>query len=360
MLDSELRFLSSCSRITVDETAARNILDASGKSFNWDKLLLLSLWHGTAPLVYRAIISSVTLKNLVPDEIVEKLKNYYYASLARNLKLWKEFSEIEGSFRGRRIRIIPLKGIILGNTLYHNPALRCIMADIDLLVLKQDVDAGCTAMKGLGYRQTPYQPGHIYVFKKDSLMVEMHWQFLPPALSKISMETIWKNTQETVIDDHSITVLSWEDTLLTLSLQVRHDWPLTKLFRLSDINEIISQHGKELDWEYVVSKAKEWRLWGSLAFSLYWCRDFFSADLDKPQIQPLSFGYLKNKFFSYFFRKHMLLLLDGENSALRKTKWYGRLIKLLIFIHPADYFKILIGTGKRKLRRFFLQKLYKN
>jgi len=356
MLSKELKFILALSKTAADGAAAVTIWNTPGQAFDWEKMCSLSIAHGTAPLVYRAIISSLPLKNVVPDKILEKLKEFYYANLLKNLKLWREFCDIEEGFTGHCTRIIPLKGIILGHTLYHNPALRCIVADIDFLIRQRDINVGCAVMKNLGYTQISYEHRETaQVFRKGGFMVEMHWLFLPPSLSRINMETVWKNAKENTIDNRTITALSWEDTLLTLPLQVRPDWPFIRISRFSDINEIITQHGKELNWEYIATKAEEWHLTGPLYFSLNWCKEFFSTDSTKQQLRIASFGYLKSKFLSNLFKKNMplLLLLPQEEVAFKKIKPRAYGLKLFIFIDPRDLFSFLRLFFSRTLKSLY-------
>ncbi|MCU0666409.1 MAG: nucleotidyltransferase family protein [Candidatus Omnitrophica bacterium] len=333
MFEPEFKLLLSLSRTAIDQNVVAKILEKYGKALDWDKFVSLSITNGITALTYHAL-SSLEKNDTIPKEIIDRLQEYYYCGLGRNLKLWKEFSIIHEEFLRNNIQIIPLKGIILGNTLYYNPALRGIMADIDFLIQEQNINSACLIMEQLGYIRDPYQPGHIYTFRKTGLMIEMHWNFLPPNLSTIDMEIIWKNSKEAVIDNRKVTILSWEDTLLTLPLQVRFDWPQVKLFRFCDINEIILQHGDRLNWKYIARQARKWQILGPLVFSLYCCETLFNTKLTKQLKQELPLSRL-NKILFYLFK-----------NGINKTAPFNSWAKWLILIHPKDYFRILLKSYK--------------
>ena len=341
MLSPEIKFLLLSSRTSLDENSVAGLLDLSTGGLDWEKILSLSIYHGTAPLIYHSIAASIPLKKAVPEKSLETLKNYYYATLYRTLKLWKEFCDIHDSFKNLRIEIIPLKGIILGNTLYHNPALRSIFADIDILVRQNDIGKAILAMKEIGYIQTSYNPSHMYTFRKGQYLVELHWLFLPSGLNRINTEELWERAKKVTVDNRNLAVLSWEDTLLTLSLQIRHDWPNIKLFRFCDINEILTQHKDALDWEYLARASKKSCIKNTVGFAIYAAGVLFNNGLPKQA---------HNLFHANSFRYNTLLshlencLTPGKQKLFHRqvSRWH----KILFIDNPVDW--ILFQIKKRR------------
>ncbi|MGD0336266.1 MAG: nucleotidyltransferase family protein [Candidatus Omnitrophota bacterium] len=334
MLSPEIKFLLLSSRTSLDENSIAGLLDLTTRGLDWEKILSLSLYHGTAPLIYHSIVASVPLKKAVPEKILETLKNYYYANLSKTLKLWEEFCDIHDSFRNLRIELIPLKGIILGNTLYHNPALRSILADIDILIHKSDGTAASTSVKELGYNKGSFNPGgHIGVFRKGQSMVELHYQFFPEGLNKIDTDALWERNKETIVDNRSLRVLSWEDNLLTLALQIRHDWPHVRIYRFCDINEILTQYKDVLDWEYLAQASKKSCIKNTLGFAIYAAGVFFDNGTTK--------RIAHNLFHANSFRYNMLLshlencLIPGKQKLFHRqvSRWH----KILFIDNPVGW-----------------------
>jgi hypothetical protein len=333
MLPPELRFLLLSSRTTLDEADTAALLNLCAGGLNWNNVLSLSLYHGTAPLAYHAITASETLKKAVPEEILGTLKNYYYANLTRTLKLWKEFCDMHDNFKARGIPFMPLKGIVLGNTLYHNPALRSIFADIDILIRKNDAAAASMAIKELGYNKASFSPaGHIGVFRKGQFMVELHYQFFPPGLNKIDTETLWERSRDVIIDSRGFRVLSWEDNLLTLTLQIRHDWPEIKIFRFCDINEILAQHKDALDWEYLVRAGKKNQIKNTLGFAIYAATVLLNNKLPRQFTRNLLNNSLRYGILLSHLENHLTPDKQKPFSG-QVSRWY----KTLLIDNPVSW-----------------------
>jgi len=344
MLTPETQFVLICSRTELTNEIISHLESIAVENLNWRKILSLSAYHGTAPLLYQALNNLNFNQGIIPETILINLKNLYYANLGRTTKLWHKFCQIYDAFKKQNIELIPLKGIILGRFLYHNPALRPIYADIDILIKERDLAVATQELIKIGYTPKADKAGPTKTFinfTKDRLIVELHQIFLPFWLNRIKTESLWERAEIQVMDKREIKVLSIEDQVLTLSLQMRHDWPYFRLFRLCDINELLSQYKDCLDWGYLLKAAKEYRLQATLYFSLYLCQQLLSASLPEDIFHKFSSPFIKLKLLPLFSRKELELLSNSDlkYGARRKT---DALFKALLNDSLIDCLKIAL------------------
>lgn len=246
---------------------------------DWGYVVRQAAYHEILPLVYYTI--NKFKKVSIPAEISSQMERRYYAVLSANIRLWKEFCSIQEAFNKAGVGVIPLKGIILGETLYHNIGLRQ-MSDIDILIEKGSLarmDGIAGEMLKFGYQieleRLPEEYWrkyhcHIKFYKKEmDLAVDMHWAYAPPWPQAIDLSGAWKRSSNQTIDNTQVLTLSPEDTLLSLCAQTCRDiFNLRdlKLKGLCDINELISQYGGVLDWDYILDRMGCWRLKGAFSY----------------------------------------------------------------------------------------------
>jgi len=149
---------------------------------DWNKLALLLIDRGTAPLLYRKLPH---LKNteLIPAQAQELLRKAYYKTISKNARIYEEFKALAQILQAHRIPFITLKGICVSEWLYGDTGLRQ-MSDIDILIQEKDGVRCLDALHAAGYvsqheftvdefvdskSQNHYNP----LFRND-VMVEIH------------------------------------------------------------------------------------------------------------------------------------------------------------------------------------------
>ena len=339
MFTPEAKFILYCSRTTIDQETLRQLGFISKLNLNWKKIISLSLDHGTAALIYQNVSKVDFLRQIAPPEALLELKNYYRANLVRTLKLWHVFCIINDNFVNHGIKLIPLKGIVLGNLVYHNPALRPIFSDIDILLNKKDVAPASILLRKMGYNYIPYNATHEESFKNDTAIIDIHWDIAAPWLSKIKISHLWERVVYLQFDNHKFKTLSFEDMLLTLPLQIRCDFPGVRLIRCCDIHELLWQHKDSLDWDYILKAGREYRLSGSLLFALLLSKSLFSSPVPEEAIRKLVSYSAKRMLLSFIILKKVDSLF---NEDLKFRKWYFRkyFLKFIMIDSLLDYFNI--------------------
>src|SRR5262249_9559360 len=118
----ELRLLLYCARMYLEAREANQIKSLVSKDIEWTYLVRIARAHAVMPLLYRTLLS--TCPDAVPNEILEQLRDHFYANAGRNLFLTKELLKLLHLFEANKIAAIPYKGPVLATSIYGNLALR--------------------------------------------------------------------------------------------------------------------------------------------------------------------------------------------------------------------------------------------
>lgn len=276
---NELKLISWCTRTKMDTYAYQQIENLLTQCINWKSVIKQAAYHEILSFVYYNIHKFKKLN--ISKDIFIILEKSYYATLSKNINLWKEFCYIQEAFHKARVEIIPLKGIILAEILYHNIGLRQ-MADIDILIKENDLlalNAIETQMLQLGYHmeldnlpENYWRKYHCHIKfynpRKD-ITVDMHWAFAPPRPHKIDLTPIWKRSRIRLINQVEVLTLTPEDTLFSLCFHICRDifnLQHLKLRELCDIHELITQYNSYLDWDYIMEKVTSLRIKGAFLY----------------------------------------------------------------------------------------------
>lgn len=338
----EIKFILSCSRTVMNEKSILSLNGLLKCGLDWEKAVRLAKDNGVAGLIYNNIKKADYLKNDIPDKVLIGLEDYYNLVLTKNLVLWNEFLNVWDNFKKNNIEIIPLKGIIFAESLYHNIALRPIIADIDILIKQNHINLANHILEDLGYKLIIKDSSHVNTYSKNGTILELHWFMLPSWLNRIKTEKLWENSAIYTIDDRDIRILSFEDSLMVSALQTRQDWPLFKLFRICDINEILVQHENHLNWNYILNEGREYGIYQTLCFNLYFCQQLFGSPIPKNVLMKISKNYPKIRFSISLLYKKLESILERESSTNNKNiyDFYGYISKFLMTDSLVDCVKI--------------------
>lgn len=261
---------------------------------DWDEVLQQADRHKITPLVYHRLKTSHQ-EIPIPPDILEKLRQAYLENTARNMRLYDNLGRVLQILRNDRIPVIVLKGAHLAELVYGNRALR-FMGDLDLLVKKENlmrVDAlllemGCTPTiqnRVVGKDNNEF----VYVMPKRDVSLEIHWSILSSVFPfAIDTDGQWERSRPASIAGVDVSILCPEDLLLHLCLHAgcTHGYePGLKLF--CDINEILQNNGKVMDWKLVQRRARQWGIEKCVYLTLKLSREFFRVDLPGGMMEAL-------------------------------------------------------------------------
>lgn len=273
-MSPETRWLVACVRSLNGQEAAPflpvGLLD-------WEGLLASAEAEGLAPALGFAFKAKAP--EGMPGAVRERLNRHLAESMARQLILSGELAGLLGHFRAAGYPVIPLKGPVLGETLYRHPALRP-SSDLDLLIRPETLLSVDRLLQSLGYRRLAdahswdfdiaYDRATVYE-GPTGVHVDLHWGLLSdPRYSWNEREglTVWDRAVRIRVAGEQAMGLCPEDLLLYLALHLAVHHGLAGLLWYWDLFLVIDRWAGTLDWQAVTERASRWRVRAALYFAL--------------------------------------------------------------------------------------------
>ncbi len=280
---NENKLLLYCARTRMNREILNQVKNLICLPLNWEEVLKSASWHGIAPLLYHNL-KGIQENQLIPQEVLDHLKKTYYGNMVRNMYLFAELGRILEAFGKKGVVLIVLKGAALAKTVYGNIALRT-MADIDLLVKKEDLPHAERIISGLGYIFSDSGPiesykknhHHIrYFHPLNTTVVEIHWHIamkFHPLRIRITDTAIikrwWERAQTVEFSGKKVLVLCPDDLLCHLCLHfLKHRFGAPNsgftsrgaLIQLCDIYQVLNYYRDEINWTRLKHETEEYRI----------------------------------------------------------------------------------------------------
>ena len=261
----EIRLLLSCARTSLEPEGIEKVGELLRLPLDWSEVLPLAEGHGILPLLYRNLKN--TFRGLIPEAILEKLRQKYYTQAGRNLFLTNELFRILNLFEERGIPIIPFKGPALAASVYGDITLRPF-GDLDLLVHRKDLPEAKRLLLSKDYYWSFPLTGDL----KEAFLQAGDGCFLQRADGKVIVEIdaeitnrefpvsldtnlFWKRIRRNPLEDRTVQAFSLEDLFLILCLHgSKHCWE--RLIWVCDLAEMIRM-GKGPDWGRILEEARK-------------------------------------------------------------------------------------------------------
>ncbi len=251
----------------------------------WTYLVETALAHGVMPLLYRSLHAACP--NAVPKEILEQLRDHFYANAARNLFLTKELLKLLHLLEAHKILAIPYKGPILAAFIYGNLALR-EFGDLDILVQERDYQRAQYLLIRQGFRPTVEHEWEAeFTDESGRVAVDLHRRITPREFpSLLKLDYLSKRLKPVALAGTIVATLCPEDTLLMLSIQVTKDRYL-QLKKICDIAELVVH--QRLNWAQALKEAKSLGGQRMMLFALCLTSNLLGAALPQEVVHELRF-----------------------------------------------------------------------
>lgn len=273
-----------------DEYLIQSIAAAtSGKKFSkfkggfgWDYLLNTARKNRVSSFLY---FYQKEEKEGFPKNFFKELEKDYYYTSANNTFIWEKIKPILRSLEEKNIRVILLKGIALGASIYPSVGLRP-MSDVDILIKDEDIFKVDEILNSFGYFSANINPRDIELGKTEylttlwyagkNLSLHLHRHLINSTvpsfsyISKINMERIWQKAKLMEMFGVKALVLSPEYLIIYLcehSLKVTHS--LSRLIFLADISQAINYYQDKIDWDFLVKESSNFGLERMVYCGLY-------------------------------------------------------------------------------------------
>ena len=273
-----VKLLLCCLGIGTEETEAVTLELLSAA--DWDRVLRCASGRGVYPIIYRRL-ETLGPDADIPDVTVQWLRDIYFHSMKRNMRLYNELSNLCELLREHDIPVIVLKGAALGEIVYQDIALRP-MNDVDLMVKAEDIWRADEALMQSGCRRTsfPWSKRHVQWgrcfrnlgYMKRGVRIESHVGI--PDLPDLDP---WIGARPVIVNSTDAFILCPDNLLLHLCLHLdRHTtFDSPSLLWCCDIGMVLEHYQGEFDWDYVMRIAREHQVEGAIHRILYMIHEGF-------------------------------------------------------------------------------------
>ncbi|SDB36755.1 Uncharacterised nucleotidyltransferase [Bauldia litoralis] len=267
-------------------SAKHEALLASLTPTEWTEVVELAIRQGVGPQL--------------PPEISEKLPAPARGQLAERVafavervrRFREEFLNLAAAVEPEGIEIVGLKGIHLALAVYPPSVLR-EMADIDVLVRRQNIEAVKEAAHRLGFQSRPdsmeRRGHHLDPLSKPGASLEIHWQLAEPGEPPTAPpDALWQHVRP-LGEAGNIFGLAPEDALIHVCAHAAYSHHLEQGMRpICDIRALIAGPSADrLDWDRLVSRAREWDSSRCVILGLILARDLLGAEVPADVIARL-------------------------------------------------------------------------
>lgn len=286
--DAEFELLCLLAATNLSPERIDRVANWNLSALNWSEVFRLAEHHGVLPLAARSLTAHA--RRLSP-EIEHSLRSAYEANLRRSLWFTAELARIVQHFERAQLHVVPYKGPVLAQSLYHDPGLRSF-SDLDFLISPVDFVRAKQALAEIGYRPATEIASAVeqlwlrigYERSFDGIagknLVELQWALLPHFYAiDLPVKDLLARAGTTVVSGSEVPCLSPEDSLLVLCLHAaKHLW--TRLIWLSDIAE--SLQTQSIDYSLLSSRASDLGVARILGISFWLVKNVFRAEIPKP------------------------------------------------------------------------------
>jgi hypothetical protein len=257
---SSSRLLLYCARAgAVDSGWVRS---QAQEIINWSSLSDAADYHGLTAILLGLVDAACF--DLVPKPVADRLRNSYRESARYNLILTSQMLKLLDAFQREGVSVIPLKGPVLAESLYADPALRPF-SDLDFLIQKQDVPVVMRVLNQEGYSLEGYLASlsmrvllklqfELPFHRVQAAPVDIQWDIGSSDYPfRFDTEILWGSLGSVRIAGQDVPNLSREHLLLFLCVHgTKHMW--SRLQWLGDVARLVRV---QLDWDRALELAEE-------------------------------------------------------------------------------------------------------
>jgi hypothetical protein len=265
-------------------------------SRTWEAAVALALRHGVAPLLHRRLQAEGMLDMVAPT-VVDRLEKARRATALDNLRMYGDFKRVAHALGEAGIPLIVLKGLHLAELVYRDISLRP-MADLDILVPREQLRRALAALSARGYRHNEMLVAseqamsglkEITAIRAASgTSVDVHW-----GLNTIrepiadSLQEIWRCARPVRLGDSDTLAMPPE----LLLVYVCAHYACANCFvsdarSLCDVAEIVRTE-PALDWQAVVMHGSRHGWTRGVAAALRLARDHLGVPVPAPVLAAL-------------------------------------------------------------------------
>jgi hypothetical protein len=271
------------------------IKDLLTQELDWNYVVGKAIHNRIIPIINHTlhILAPKELLPQIPQEVLNKIQELNYAFIGHTIVFHEEANKILESLDEASMKFMPIKGVLLDQTVYPNKHLR-YFSDIDLLFQSHtELQRAESILLQLGYtfvfsnaRETVYRK----IRHDQSIHCDMHrsltlFNFFEYPL----IRGLWSTASEALVSGVQVRIPSQEYQILILCL---HSF-LHGAFSLLDLSDAIHIFSKypPIDWQFLSSQMQEYPC--SLGLPLSLIAQIFDEYFDKPSPHNININFPK-------------------------------------------------------------------
>jgi hypothetical protein len=306
MIDTEQQILCLAARTRITPPDERSLLDLVRGQVDWERLWAQGHRHEVLPLL-ATTIRRLEGQIMAPAPWMARAQRRLYATMVRNAALADELVHVLAALRQAGVEAIPVKGVVLAETLYGGLALRSL-GDLDVLVRPEDLPAARDLLITLGYAQAAepgfenahhpfHDPPYYRRGTSGQVCLELHWGLWASRFFRLGTESLWERSVAGRLHGAEARLLSPEDTLLHLA--IHRSRSALRLRFVCDVAELLWHHHTALDWDYVLGQARAAGARTALFYALSLAQELLGAPLPHAVLPRLGVGRLKRRLLEH-------------------------------------------------------------
>ncbi len=345
----------------IDTTAEENLLIKStlAEITDWTYWFETMNFNKTVPISYYHL-STLGLINKLPDWIRQKMETIVQEVKQMNAERNEEGTNFLKLFYENKIPVALLKGVALGEVVYHNPFYKR-MNDIDILIQQTDLAAIYHIYKQLGYfcltkpieelKVTPDKIHHLspaIVSKNLKCVIGNQWGIKSPMKGyAIKYDELWKRTRQVMFNGVPVSVLSPEDNLHHLCLHLSYF--KVSLRDMMDFYNLLRKEKGKFNWELFYNIVKQSGTENPVYFSLK-ITYFLYADVQldqfisriKPSISRQTLKDAANRIqnLDVFFHLHSdyIQTIEKEIAKFESSQYFPEKFRFLLKVYSLIFY----------------------
>ncbi len=355
ILSNEDNLILTCSaQVLNDRTRIDIIKKISENKLDWEYILKKAALNKVSSLIYKNLQSINRDYPLIPNNVLESLKNSYISTSRQNLRVLYDLAKVLSAFQETSVKVMVIKGASLIERVYQDIGFRG-MLDIDIIVQEKDFSVVKKILRQLNYtienehfdpiQWSPVPLDYHLCFQKNETYIEIKFCIYGLDFPDFEIEKMWEEAERVKIAEQETLIPSPEYALLIICIAlVRHAFAI--LICYCDIKELINFYKDRLNWEKLLSIAREKEVGVPTFYGLFFAKRLVKAEVPDYVLESLRPNYLRRKIFELLWNKEAILNFQGAD-VYRKTKT----------LNIPHEFKMIFFCGKLNFRPDKLSKL---
>lgn len=316
---------------------------------DWETLVSQAKRQGVAPLVYWNLSQAGKLSH-IPETARKALRAEYAMTLFTNQQLFSQLETLSRHFKAAGIPIVALKGACFALTLYPDIGLRP-MSDLDVLVPEALLPKAIKIATELGYKDLlpEVYPGIRSILKQEVELflngsrLELHNNLLVDTSFTFSAPTEWFWKQATLPNSdlqarfEGLQILSPEANILYLAAHtvLKHSPRRAILRQFYDLDQVIRQHAKTLDWAMMLKQAKTFE-WSSALFEAFsTIKEYFTTPVPEDVMTALAQTTDRHQKLIEAIKINPETRTLEEYQVFLASNWYGKVLLVCGLLLPS-------------------------